>query len=33
MGIETGTGTDKSAGQVARFYMSGRSQHLIRFVR
>ncbi len=33
MGIETGTGTDKTAGQVARFYMSGESQHVIRFIR
>ena len=33
MGIETGTGTDKTAGQVARFYMAGKSQHVIRFIR
>jgi hypothetical protein len=33
LGIETGSGTDKTAGQVARFYMSGESQHVIRFLR
>ena len=33
MGIETGTGTDKTAGEVARFYMSGESQDVIRFIR
>jgi hypothetical protein len=33
IGVENGTGTDKTAGQVARFYMSGRSQHVIRFLR
>ena len=33
MGIETGSGTDKTAGQIARFYMAGKSQHVIRFIR
>jgi hypothetical protein len=33
LGLETGAGTDKSAGEWARFYMSGSSQHLIRFIR
>ena len=27
------TGTDKTAGSLARFYMSGSSEYLIRFVR
>ena len=33
MGIETGSGTDKTAGELARFYMAGESQHVIRFRR
>lgn len=32
-GLEPETGTDKQAGSVARFYMSGTSQHLIQFYR
>lgn len=32
IGLEEG-GTDKTAGEYARFFMSGRSDHLIRFVR
>ena len=32
-GLETETGTDKSAGAMARFYMSGSSDYLIQFVR
>ena len=32
-GLETGTGTDKTAGQVARFFMSGYSEYLIQFLR
>ena len=32
-GLESGTGTDKEAGQIARFYMSGWSEYLIQFVR
>lgn len=32
-GIEAGTGTDKHAGQTARFFMSGRSDHVIVFNR
>ena len=30
---ETGTGTDKTAGELARFYMAGTSHHVIRFIR
>jgi hypothetical protein len=33
IGLEAGSGTDKHAGQVARFFMSGESSHLIRFER
>lgn len=33
MGVEQGAGTDKYAGQVARFFMSGRSAYVIRFNR
>ncbi len=33
MGLETGTGTDKLAGQMARLYMSGHSEHYIVFTR
>jgi hypothetical protein len=33
MGLEVGAGTDKLAGQTARFFMSGESSHLIRFTR
>lgn len=32
-GLETGIGTDKYAGEVARFYMSGSSEYFIQFVR
>jgi hypothetical protein len=32
-GLETGTGTDKTAGEVARFFMSGYSEYLIQFLR
>ena len=31
MGLESGSGTDKLAGQTARFYMSGDSYWLIQF--
>jgi hypothetical protein len=31
MGSETGTGTDREAGEQARFFLAGRSQYLIRF--
>lgn len=33
MGLEPGTGTDKLAGELARFYMSGSSEFLIQFSR
>lgn len=33
MGLEIGTGTDKVAGERARFFMSGVSQYLIHFTR
>jgi hypothetical protein len=33
MGLEAGAGTDKLAGQEARFFMSGRSSYIIRFNR
>lgn len=33
IGLERGEGTDKRAGQLARFYMSGRSNYLIEFQR
>lgn len=33
IGTEPGTGTDKVAGEVARFFMAGKSSHLIRFSR
>jgi hypothetical protein len=33
IGSEAGTGTDKLAGQRARFFMSGRSEYLIEFVK
>jgi hypothetical protein len=33
IGLEAASGTDKVAGEVARFFMGGRSEHLIRFVR
>ncbi len=33
LGLEEGTGTDKTAGEWARFFMLGESRHLIRFVR
>jgi len=32
-GLESETGTDKQAGAIARFYMSGSSEYLIQFVR
>jgi hypothetical protein len=31
LGLEPGMGTDKVAGERARFFMAGRSEHLIRF--
>lgn len=31
LGTEVRTGTDKQAGEIARFFMGGRSEHLIRF--
>ena len=31
--VEQGAGTDKFAGQEARFFMSGRSTYIIRFNR
>jgi hypothetical protein len=33
IGLDSGTGTDKEAGEHARFYMSGTSEYLIRFTR
>jgi hypothetical protein len=33
IGMEQGAGTDKFAGQEARFFMSGRSTYTIRFNR
>jgi hypothetical protein len=33
IGLDGITGTDKSAGEIARFFMSGLSEHLIRFVK
>ncbi|MBI4888778.1 MAG: hypothetical protein HY824_16895 [Acidobacteria bacterium] len=33
LGLDTGTGTDKVAGEWARFYMMGASEHLIHFIR
>lgn len=33
VGLEAGTGTDKVAGEWARFFMSGASQHMIHFTR
>jgi hypothetical protein len=33
IGLEPGRGTDKQAGEVARFFMGGRSSYLIRFGR
>ena len=33
IGLEAGTGTDKVAGEWARFFMMGTSNHLIRFIR
>jgi hypothetical protein len=32
-GVEAGSGTDKVAGETARFYMAGQSRHIIRFMR
>ena len=33
LGVETGSGTDKLAGEFARFFMMGESRHVLRFVR
>jgi len=33
LGLDDGSGTDKTAGEWARFYMMGTSQHFIRFNR
>ena len=33
IGVEAGSGTDKVAGEWARFYMMGTSQHLLHFIR
>jgi hypothetical protein len=33
LGLEAGSGTDKVAGEWARFFMMGTSQHLIHFIR
>jgi hypothetical protein len=33
MGIEEGSGTDKTAGRWARFFMGGTSDHLIQFIK
>lgn len=33
IGLEGGVGTDKIAGETARFFMSGSSEHLIHFIR
>jgi hypothetical protein len=32
-GLDTGSGTDKEAGQRARFFITGRSEHYIEFTR
>jgi hypothetical protein len=33
MGIEDGSGTDKTAGRFSRFFMGGASHHLIQFIK
>jgi len=33
LGLEAGSGTDKTAGEWARFYMLGASRHFLRFIR
>jgi hypothetical protein len=33
LGVESGSGTDKVAGEWARFYMMGTSQHLLHFIK
>ena len=33
IGLEDGSGTDRTAGEWARFFMAGTSQHLIHFTR
>jgi hypothetical protein len=33
MGLESGSGTDKVAGRLARFFMGGTSEHLIQFIK
>jgi hypothetical protein len=33
IGVESGSGTDKVAGEWARFYMMGTSQHLLHFIK
>jgi hypothetical protein len=33
IGLEGAVGTDKTAGEVARLFIAGRSEHLIRFIR
>ena len=33
VGLEKGVGTDKTAGEIARLFMLGTSQHFIRFLR
>jgi hypothetical protein len=33
LGLEFGNGTDKIAGDTARFFMSGQSDYLIKFLR
>ena len=32
-GLEAGSGTDRRAGQRARFFLTGRSSHVIEFAR
>ena len=33
IGIEDGTGTDKTAGRWSRFFMGGTSRHLMQFIK
>ena len=33
IGLDTGSGTDKVAGEWARFYMMGTSHHLLHFIK
>ena len=33
LGLEQGSGTDKTAGELVRFYMTGASRHFLRFIK